>query len=170
MNRECEQGFCSGAQKNAPAEKQRSVYKMGKSYNEVKNDLSPDGALRDFYIKDIDPSDWDLFLIFVKENIERYTFYWYDKEIPLPMSYKEIKRMQEENPTILTIWIGEQTICCYFFIESEIELDFKPNGIENAQKWNDLVSFFQSLVVTIGKKGIITQENWEEYIIDEIDP
>ena len=143
---------------------------MVKSFNKVKNDLAPDGALRDFYIKDITQSDWNRFLAFVTENMNRFTFQWGDREVPIPKSFHEIKTMQDENPTTLTIWIGDQTICCHFFIDSKIEIDFRPNDVDNDQKWNDLVAFFQSLVSILGKKGIITQENWEDYIIDEIIP
>ena len=117
---------------------------MTKSFNEVKNDLSPDGALRDFYIKDITQSDWNRFLNFVIENIGRFVFQWDCREIPIPNNFHEIKMMQEENPTTLTIWIGEQTICCHFFVDSETELDFRPNDVNDEKKWNDLVSFFQS--------------------------
>ncbi len=78
--------------------------------------------------------------------------------------------MQETNPTTLTIWIGELTVCCHFFLDSEIELDFRPNDVKDEQSWNDLVIFFQSIVKIIGKNGIITQENMEEHIIDKIIP
>jgi hypothetical protein len=64
---------------------------MTKSFNEVKNDFSPDGALRDFYIKDITQSDWNRFLNFVIENIGRFVFQWDCREIPIPNNFHEIK-------------------------------------------------------------------------------
>lgn len=143
---------------------------MTKPFADVKNDLAPDGALRDFYVQGTSVTEWDRFLAVAPCFAERTVFEWGEKEYPLPQSFRSIRRMQEQDPTNLTMWVSGQTVCCHFFVESEVELDFRPDDFQTEQKWSSLVAFFQSLVNAIGKRGIITQENCVDYVIDEIMP
>ena len=146
---------------------------MAKSFAEVKDDLAPDGALRDFYILDVVPSDWDRFLAAVPSIVERVVFTRDDKDVTIPSSFARIWAMKEETPestTLMTMWVSGQTVCCHFFCDSEIELDFLPNAVDTEQRWNHLRAFFQYVVDTIGKKGIITHENMQDFVIEEIVP
>ena len=143
---------------------------MTKPFVDVKDDLAPDGALRDFYIQGITSTEWDQFLIIAPTLAERTVFAWGEEESPLPDSFGKIQQMQLQDPTNLTMWVSNQTVRCHFFVDSEIELDFSPSDFQDEQRWGELVSFFQALVDAIGKKGIITQENCEDCIIDELIP
>ena len=143
---------------------------MTKPFTDVKNDLTPDGALRDFYIQGISQNEWEQFIEIAPTITERLIFQWGDHETPLPTRLADITAMQEKNPTTLSMWVSGSIVACHFFVDSEIELDFRPNDFQDEGKWNDLIAFFQAIVDVIGKRGIITQENWEEYVIDEIIP
>ncbi len=139
-------------------------------FSEVKSALAPDGALRDFYVFGISPQEWERFISIVPSIAQRSVFTWGEQELPLPNSFGVIQEMQQQNPTNLTMWVSGQTVCCHFFIDSEIELDFRPNEFQDQTRWDDLVAFFQAIVDAIGKKGVITLENCEDHVIDEITP
>ncbi len=143
---------------------------MTKPFADVKNDLKPDGALRDFYIQGISQTDWDRFIEIVPTITKRFLFQWGEQETTLPAMFSDIAAMQERNPTTLFMWVSGSIVACHFFVDSEIELDFKPNDFQDEGKWTELIAFFQAIVDAIGRRGIITQENWEEYVIDELIP
>jgi hypothetical protein len=141
-----------------------------KSFTQVKHDLAPDGALRDFYIQSTSQYDWNRFLAAVPSSAERFVFRCGEEDIPLPSTFAAIKVMQERDPTTLSMWVAGQPVCCHFFVETEIELDFEPSAFRNETMWTALSAFFQAIVDAIGLPGIVTQENVLECVIDEISP
>jgi hypothetical protein len=154
---------------------------MTKPYFEVKNYLDPeDGQLRDFYIFDVSPSDWDKFISVVSVTVDHFTFeYLYDGvKVPLPSKFSDIVILQQEDRywPLLSMWVSGLLITC--LIEpNEIDLVFSVFDIQNAEVWEKLLAFFQKIVDHIGKKGVITYE-WNtdrpeirpDLVIEEILP
>lgn len=143
---------------------------MPKTFAEVKDKLMPDGTLRDFYIFGVSSDDWKHFIALAPSLAEHSVFQWGERKVPLPSSFSNIAALSKTDPTILSLWISGNVVNCHFFVESEIELDFAPHEFQTELRWKSLIAFFQEIVDAIGKKGVITQENSEEDIIDEIMP
>jgi hypothetical protein len=143
---------------------------MTKSYLDVKKDLIHDGALRDFYILDVSQSEWDKFIAVAPIAADYFYFIWKEKEVSLPAKFSDIVIMQQESLPTLSMSVSGSILNCHFFVSSEIELDFDPDDIQSEKQWNDLLVFFQKIIDCIGKKGIITYENMQEWLIDEILP
>ena len=145
---------------------------MTKSFADVKDDLAPDGALREFCILGISQAEWDRFIAVAPKLAERSVFQCGGQELPLPSRFPDISAMQKQNPTTLHMWVSGAEINCHFFVETEIELDFCPSDFQDEEKWDGLVAFLQAVVDAIGKKGIITHggDEKERAMFDEIIP
>lgn len=155
---------------------------MTKTFFDVKNYLDPeDGQLRDFYIFDVSPSDWDKFISVVFATVDHFEFDGGDGiKAPLASKFSNItNRWQEEGEYIpgLSMSVSGLLITCSIFANDEIDLVFSVFDIQNAEVWEKLLAFFQKIVDHIGKKGVITYE-WNEdrpeirpdLVIDEILP
>ncbi len=153
---------------------------MTKSFFDIKNFLDPeDGQLRDFYIFDVSPSDWDKFISVVSATVDHFTFEYDGVKAPLPSKFSDItNRWQEEEKYILlSMSVYGLFITCSILANDEIDLVFSVFDIQNAEVWENLLAFFQKIVDHIGKKGVITYE-WNsdrpevrpDLVIDEILP
>ncbi len=151
---------------------------MTKTFFNVKNDLNPDdGQLRDFFIFDVSPSDWDKLIRVVPEIADRFTFENDGIKTPLPSELSDIASWEQVRYGLLSMSVSGLIINCFFHEADEIDLDFSVLDIQNAERWENLLAFFQKIVDHIGKKGIITFE-WNSdrpgmrpvLVIDEILP
>ena len=151
---------------------------MTKTFFDVKNDLNPeDGQLRDFYIFDVSPSDWDKFIRVVSATVDHFTFEYDGIKTPLPSELSDIASWEQVRYGLLSMSVSGLIINCFFNATGEIDLDFSVFDIQNAEGWENLLAFFQKIVDHIGKKGIITYE-WNsdrpeirpDLVIEEILP
>ena len=133
-----------------------------RSYESVQIELKPDGSLRDIYVFQTNASVWNNFISMVLGSQLTSEFSHGENKIPLPTKFKEIKSLQDSDPTILKLFVeGGVQINCHFFIEDEIEMDVAPNEI-NANNFDNLVSFLRWLSQGIKKSVHITHENSPE--------
>ena len=103
-----------------------------KQWSEIKSEFEADGSLRDIYVEDINPSIWNLLISEVKRSSYEVRFYHGDDKTVLPNDLDTIKAMQQNNPTILCIWLTEGIqLNCHFFVDTEIELDVSPHDVQS---------------------------------------
>ena len=60
---------------------------------------------------------------------------------------------------LLSINLGSATAHCFFFVESEIELDVDPREIQNADAHDAVLSFIEGLARAVGRPVLLTPEN-----------
>ena len=125
-----------------------------------------DGSLRDLIIRDIDESNWNRFLVEVHElNIE-LSFFHGGKVISLPATYSAIIKLQESDPTTLSMNIGAGVIVnCHFFIEEELEFDIDPKQIKCDATYNSLLEFIRRLKVIFERDVLLTEEGDSDAIL-----
>ena len=49
-------------------------------------------------------------------------------------------------------------------------MDFRPEDFRTFERWSALCEFFQGIVDTVGKLGIVTYENAEDDVIERFEP
>lgn len=137
-----------------------------KPFREIAEELKPDGAFRDFYIFRADVGTWQLFL----ESVRHLTGpddFRVDREIAsLPFSAAEIFAIRSTASPCLSIHVGAGILCCHFFTETEIELDFVPKDYATETKWKELSEFFTTLCAKLKRNGIVCHENAQDQIIE----
>jgi hypothetical protein len=143
---------------------------MLRHFQELAADLASDGALRDFYILDVDVVHWNRLLQFVRPRLHKDCFRIDDRIEPLPPTFESIYAMRSTASPCLSIPIGESFLVCHFFSDSEIELDFRPEDYRSPQRWTSLCDFLQALVDQIGLPGIVTFENFQDEVIETFAP
>lgn len=132
---------------------------MKSLWTQAKNDLAPDGALRDIYVLHTDEKVWDKFLQLIKTQATDIQFSVDGKEQPFPDFALPILAKEFEVDPLLSFRIEEVLFTCHFFSDSEIEISFAPNDISSEIKFVAVTEFMKSLGETLGKEVILTQEN-----------
>jgi hypothetical protein len=143
---------------------------MPRKFQDIADDLRPDGALRDFYIHNTNHTDWNAALCRVRGGLEANCF-TVDGEIrELPPSFEAIEQIRAYANPCLSIPIAGANVNCHFFCAEEIEMDFRPEDYHALDLWAALCAFFQGIVDAVGKPGIITFENAEDAVIERFEP
>lgn len=141
-----------------------------KPFPEIAPELEPDGALRDFYIFDIGSGIWQTFLDYIRTKVDLTSFVIDGETAPLPQTIEEIRRIQDSASPCLSIPVGPGFLCCHFFMDTELELDFLPSDYSSEQTWGVLVHFLTEVCTLLGRSGIICHENSQDCIIATIEP
>ena len=124
-----------------------------KQWSEIQSEFKTDGFLRDIYAENINQSIWEKFIVGVKGSGWHFEFSHGNKDRDLPDDLYTIKKLQETDPTTLKLWIDENVqLNCYFFIETEIELDVSPNEIQTEAAYSQLVGFLKWLSGVTGSE------------------
>jgi hypothetical protein len=143
---------------------------MPRQFHEIVGDLASDGSLRDFYIFGTSPSHWNRFLAFIRPHIRQDAFRVDGQVTELPPAFEDIYALRSTASPCLSIPVGGGFLCCHFFSDSEIELDFVPGDYRTPERWAALCSFLQDLVDLVGLPGIVTPENRETEVIERFEP
>jgi len=140
-----------------------------KQWQEIKSEFETDGTLRDIYIFEGDVELWDSFLKLISSSEYRTEFNHGEVGMSLPLSFAQIKVLQETDPTTLFVWVGENIqVNCHFFIETEIELDVSPHDIGSEEAFHELVSFLSWLSSSLNRKVCLTHEGSPDMKIIEM--
>ena len=139
------------------------------NWEDYKIEFEPDGSLRDIYIKDVDLSDWQAFIDFIR-GIDAVLNYFVEGELTeLPSNIAEVV-MSQDRPYLLTIGLDGVTVNCHFFLPEEIELDIDPRDIDNEGKAKIVFGFMSNVGSVLNKEIILTPENTEEQPIFKYEP
>ncbi len=137
-----------------------------KAWSKIKEEFEADGSLRDIYVEEIDPARWEIFINGVKSSNYRREFTHGDTSLNIPNSLAEIKRLQETDPTTLSIWLDDKIqVNCHFFIETEIELDISSGDIIGESEYQILIGFLKWLASILKERVILTHENTQDQVI-----
>jgi hypothetical protein len=134
-------------------------------WNEIKSQFECDGSLRDIYILDTDVSTWNQFLSEVRLSDYPIEFTHGGNLIDLPSNIGSIKKLQESDPTTLSIFVNEIRVNCHFFITSEVEMDINPTEINSDSSFNSLIEFLKFLSNIANSNVVLTHENSQGNVI-----
>lgn len=143
---------------------------MPRQFQEIIGDLASDGSLRDFYILGTRASHWNRFLASIRPRIGEDGFRVDGQVAALPTEFEDVYALRSTASPCLSIPVGRGSLCCHFFSDSEIELDFVPGVYLTPERWAALCSFLQDLVDLVGLPGIVTPENRETEVIERFEP
>ena len=115
----------------------------------------PDGSLRDVYVLRTSLADWEVFLAFVSSY--PYTHAVDGERCPMP-SAAHIFGSPSSSSHLLRVSLGQVTVNCHFFTESELELDIEPREVRGAEEHAQVMRFVEQLAMAIGKPALITPE------------
>jgi hypothetical protein len=140
-----------------------------KDWNSVQKEFEADGSLRDLLVFDTSEDIWNSLICAVSNSSYLSTFRHSDSVVQLPQTFAEIKTLQELDPTILSIDIGNRIkLNCHFFVSVEIELDFDPKEMNNEEDYSCLVGFISWLHAITKRSVIVTHEGAPEMEILKI--
>ena len=142
---------------------------MNMKWEGYKAEFTPDGSLRDIYIKDVDIDDWQSFIDFLRSTEATLDFYIEGEEAKLPDCIKNIL-LDREHPYLLSIRLDGVTVNCHFFTPVEIELDLDPQEIDSETKAKVIFRLMSTVGRVLNKQVILTPENAEEQPIFKYEP
>jgi hypothetical protein len=128
-----------------------------------------DGALRDIYVFESNPGEWQKLLDWVRIAYP-ITFKVDDLDTPLPASVGTIFRDQGEHTHLLAVQAGDVNIHCHFFLKDEIEFDVNPREIEGEAQEHEVVRFMRGLAKALGKQVVLTMEGAPDWVYLRVDP
>jgi len=141
-----------------------------KQWNDVKDDLQPDGTLRDIYVTGIAEPDWDDLINEVAGAGFSIEFTHGGNVTALPKSFRSIRELQNTDPTTLKVMLqhGIQ-VNCHFFVDSEIEMDISPGEVAGPVEFDVLISFLRWIAETLNRPVVLTYENSPDQEILRVD-
>jgi hypothetical protein len=143
---------------------------MTREFQEITEAFRSDGALRDFYIHDTNPADWNVVLRRVRSMLEDGCFTVDGQSRNLPASFEEVETIRAEASPCLSIPVAGAYVCCHFFCDAQIEFNFRPEDYRTPEMWSALSVFLQDIVDAVAKPGVVTYENTEDDVIVRFEP
>jgi hypothetical protein len=113
-----------------------------------KEALAEDGSLRDIYVLGTTAEDWKRVVTFLKAAPYRAKL---------------------EDESLMIFHVGDVEICCHFFVEDQVELDFWPNDVGEPEL-KALLEFMGDLGDLTGKRVLMTPESDQQNPIFEYEP
>jgi hypothetical protein len=138
-------------------------------WEDYKIEFEPDGSLRDIYIKDVELSDWQAFIDFLRRTDANLEYFVEGEPAELPQSIAEVV-ISQDHPYLLTIGLDGLTVNCHFFIPEEIELNIDPREIDSEAKAKVVFRLMSTVGRALNKQVILTPENNEERLIFKYEP
>lgn len=131
------------------------------TWNQAADDFSPDGSLRDIYIRRVSAGDW--------ESVYRWLIGTYPNvftrdgiQIDPPPSVEFIWQDRAVAFSVLTLNVGEVRVNCRFFQSDDLELDLSPEEVVNEERFAALTVLMGSLGRLVNKDVVLTYQNGKD--------
>lgn len=134
-------------------------------WNILKSHFEADGSLRDIIVLSESVNTWHLFLSALRGTNYPYAFKYGGVCCDMPNDIKVIWKLQDKQPTMLSIQVKGIIINCHFFKSNEIELDIDPKDITTEREFNHLHSFLFWLNKVANSTILLTHENSPDKVI-----
>lgn len=136
-------------------------------WHNLRNQLHPDGSLRDIYVLDAGEQVWGRFLAALPGSMFRYRLRHGDRPLPrLFAQFAEAATLSKTDSVLLEIELSPTLkLNCHFFTVEEIELDVSPRDLPDADAMGRLVEFMKWLARVIARPVLLTHENTPDQII-----
>ena len=139
------------------------------SWSEAASDFDSDDGLRDIYILNTAPEDWDKAYRFL---IARYPHALRRNgvdEDPPPDVHRLLAEAQDAA-TLLALDVAGIQVNCHFFTAEEIELDLDPREVVDEESFQAVTALLLELGRLLGKRSILTYENSQDAVVLEYVP
>ena len=143
---------------------------MTLDFQKIAEAFRSDGSLRDFYIHETNPADWNVVLRRVRTMLEDGCFTVDGQSQDLPATFEEVEMIRAEASPCLSIPVAGAYVNCHFFCDAQIEFDFRPEDYRTPEMWSALSLFLQEIVDSVAKPGVVTYENAEDDVIVKFEP
>jgi hypothetical protein len=140
-------------------------------WQRLRDELHPDGSLRDVYVHGADEQLWERFLVALPQSPYRWRLKHGERRIAGLLSrFSEAAKLRETDPVLLHVELAPTLVlACHFFTPEEIELDVVPNDLQTADAVGMLVDFMQWLARVVNRAVVLTHENRPEDVILRIE-
>ncbi len=134
-------------------------------WNNLKSHFEQDGSLRDIIVTSESRDSWELFFAALKSAEYSHAFTHDGNIATLPDSIDSIWKLQNTDPTLLSVQVGELLVNCHFFKSYEIEFDIDPKDINSETDFVVLLNFLSWLNKSIKSSVVLTHEGSREEVI-----
>ncbi len=138
-------------------------------WNNLKSHFEQDGSLRDIIVTSESRDSWELFFAALKSAEYSHAFTHGGNASTLPDSIDSIWKLQNDDPTLLSVQVGKLLVNCHFFKSYEIEFDIDPKDINSKTDFVVLLNFLSWLNKSIKSSVVLTHENSREEVILSIE-
>lgn len=116
-----------------------------------------DGCLRDVYIQQMGPKQWERFDSLVRKYELAYSFDGSQAQFP----GRQALFANREGSHLLSVMLGRVSVNCHFFVECQLELDISSREISGPTEHDAVLDFVEQLSVELELPADITPENSE---------
>ena len=138
------------------------VERAGAALSHWKEVFVRDGSLRDIWVFESNPDEWQTLLDWLGSNYSLTYFESVDNlkaAVPSPLpSFGEIWEKQNGLSQFLHIQCTDFVVCVRFFSEFHIEMDVVPNEIDRAEKAWSVFKLMSGISRLLKKEVILTPE------------
>jgi hypothetical protein len=139
-------------------------------WQRLREELQPDGALRDIYVRGADEQLWDRFLVALPESPYRWRLTHGEESVAKPLSRFSDLQFRETDRALLHVMLAPALIlACHFFSAEEIELDVVPNDLQSDEAVGLLIDFMRWLGRVVNRPVVLTHENRRDDVILRIE-
>lgn len=125
-------------------------------------------TLRDIYILDTTPSDWDTVLNALRSSEYGLEYLIDSNTEELPNSTSKI--FNNDSATTLKVKHDNIHINSHFFSEDEIDFDMDPRDIVAYEQIDDIIDFMKFISNAVNKESILTPEMDQSFVLVKVFP
>lgn len=139
------------------------------SWSGAASDFDGGDGLRDIYIPDTTPADWDKAYRFL---IARYPHVFRRDAVDEdpPPHVRSILDGAQDAATLLALDVHGIQVNCHFFTAEEIELDLDPREVVDERSFQAVTALLLGLGRLLNKRTILTYENSPDAVVLEYVP
>jgi len=116
-----------------------------------------DGSLRDVFVQQMGPRQWEQFDSLVRKYELAYSFDGSHAQFP----GSQALFANQEGSHLLSVMLGQVSVNCHFFVDWQLELDISPREISGPNEHDAVLDFVEQLSVALELPADITPENSE---------
>lgn len=135
---------------------------MKVTWDQCQREFEWDGSLRDIYVSDASPRDWDEFIRALGSWNYRADFSLDGTSSTLPESAAQLFENRASSAPLLQIHLGSVTVCCHFFWDEQLEFDLDPREVNGEAAFSEILRFMRQLGHAVDKSVVLTPENMPE--------
>lgn len=140
-------------------------------WERVAPDFVQDGSLRDVYVLDAGPADWQAVLDELRAGYAPLAFTAGGEPAPLPDRAADVFPLWARGAAPrLSFRVGTVGLDCHFFDPAEIEFSLDPAEVAGPAQLAPRAEFLARLARLTGKPALLTPENWPQSPILRANP
>lgn len=128
------------------------------TWSQAAEDFSPDGSLRDIYVRHVSADDWERAYRWLIDTYP-HVFTRDGIQIESPPSVEFIWQDRAVAFNRLTLDVGELHVNCHFFQSDDLELDLRPEEVVSEERFVALTVLIEGLGRLVDKTVVLSYQN-----------